>query len=241
MNVHVLLYCRTEEDVKGNTLFFDTVRVGFPDATIHVWDNANQDAYRNRFKSDSNAVNCEHHNIEREILHSDWIKHLVDVEKQPFYIIDPDTIWYDKMPERFDAAIAGRVIPEFFDHYTGCFTFERIHTSCIYIDPLVVQNAMDVEGKFAFDWASDDMIPDPDQKGEWLRFDTCAKLYHAMPTKLIHKFTDEENSKFAQLFCGTHQSIIKNYYKELADVWDTVGNRDFRNLYKEQHKFFTTR
>ena len=236
VKIFVLLYCHSYENLPGNLLFFESVRIGFPDAEIHVVDNDCAHVYREQFESKTEKINGIFSTFKREVLHSNFIESLVKEESEDFYIIDPDTVWFRRMPENYDAPIAGRLIPAFFDSYTGCNTFSRLHTSCLFLSPARIRNQIAMLNKFAFNGFHDDMIK---QDGSWFRYDTCGKLFHALREK-AHIFNDQENSAFAHLFCGTHLSLIKQYYPQLAEIHKSVyaGERDLQWLYREQDNFF---
>ena len=236
MKVFVLLYCRNDEDINGNKLFFDTVRVGFPDAQIHVVDNRNEQKYRNLFEDLTASIDGVFHQSQNEILHSEFIKTLVMNEKDSFYLIDPDTIWLYKMSTEFDCSIAGRLIPQFFDSYSGCNTFSRLHTSCLYVNPDRTRKHISEFNKFAFDGFNDDMYK---IDGIWYRHDTCGKLFHALDED-VYVFDESINNSFVHIFCGTHISLIKNHYPELKEIHQSIenGECDLRSLHKLHNEFF---
>lgn len=220
----------------GNMLFFETVRTGFPDADIHVVDNASDYRYRDEFARSTAKINGSFTKLTREVVHSNFVESLVNRENDDFYIIDPDTIWFKRMPDRYNAAMAGRLIPGFFDSYTGCNTLSRLHTSCLFLSPDRIKAKVAGMKQFAFNGFRDEMLM---HDGKWIRYDTCGKLYHALKDE-AHVFSDEENSAFAHLFCGTHLDLVKSHYPKLAEIHSLVstGKRDLQLLYREQNDFF---
>ncbi len=239
MRVFVLLYCRSDDNLQGNLLFFESIRVGFPDAEIHVFDNNNPHAYCEQFAHETERIKGTFTMLSREILHSQFIESLAKKEDEDFYVVDPDTIWFDRMPKSYDAPLAGRLIPAFFDSFTGCHTLSRLHTSCLFLSPAAIRSHLSgLRNKFAFNGFRDVIFK---HNGKWFRYDTCGQLYHALQDA-AHVYDDQENSAFAHLFCGTHLDLMRQYYPRLAEIHDLVakGERDLQWLYHEQNNFFNS-
>ena len=237
INVYTLLYARTEEDVAGNTLFFSTVKKGFPNSNIHVFDNNNSAQLQAIFSEKTEDIGGVFSSLEKEVYHHAFIANLIELNSEPFYLIDPDTIWFDSMQTDFDSAIAGRLIPGFYEEFNQANLFPRIHTSCIYINPKefknlaasVKQSSSNLIDPYSFCW-----------EDIWYKFDTFSKFYCAFSGH-CKNFSESENNKFAHLFCGTHISSVKDKMPILLDMHQqTLQNMKYaQNLHKIQNEYFT--
>ena len=65
--VYVLTWCKRAESLWGNLLVFDSIRTGFPDAKIVVYDNASHPSYRKTIKNKVNQIGGTFHAIKKEI------------------------------------------------------------------------------------------------------------------------------------------------------------------------------
>ena len=240
VEVRTLLYCRNSEDVRGNFLFFDTVRTGFPNATISVYGNYNDEQFDDVAHEKASEIGAHYLPLRKEIQHADFIHHTIfnTGNTDPLYIIDPDTIWFESMPESFDKSMAGRFIPDFYDVYSQSNTHKRLHTSVLYVDPPRIRKALEQATKFYFEPVFECTYY---LNGALYRFDTLSKLYNFLKED-CHSFTKEENIKFAHIFCGTHASTVKNYIPELEATHDSAltDEKFARNLHVLQHDYFVS-
>lgn len=239
MNVHVLLYCRAEENIVGNFLFFQTIRTGFPDQDIFVFSNNNDDQFNKVASNLCTKINANFIVLDSEVSHAEHISNLLSIEKNPFYIVDPDTIWYEAMPYSYQALMAGRYIPDFYDFLSESNTYERFHTSCLYLNPSgIYEQLSKVEYLSEFDSIAPSIYY---HNGIRYRHDTTSKLYHFFKFKgKTFNFDTEINNKFAHLFCGTHLDVASKAYPQLKDCYQKVlQDPEFgKTLKKEQDLVF---
>lgn len=240
LNTYTLLYCRDEEDVFGNFLFFESVREGFPESNITVISNANEDHFNEQAKELCESISANYIIFPDECTHHGLIDHLLKTETQPFYLIDPDTIWYSPMPQEYDAAIAGRYISAFFDVYHNANTFPRLHTSCLYLDPIRIRTQLDAaERNFEFNPVDPALFHLDDV---WYRHDTLSKMYGLLKcVNEVEVFDEEVNKKFSHLFCGTHLSLVGKSIRELKEAnYKVRQDRNYaRQMQMMQEEYFT--
>jgi hypothetical protein len=236
VQVRTLLYCRNEEDARGNFLFFDTIRTGFPDATISVYGNRNDEHFDQAACEKAAEIGASYITLDKEIEHASLINASILHPNEPLYVIDPDTIWFEPMPAAFDAAMAGRFIPNFYDVYSQTNTHKRLHTSVLYLDPPRIRKALEGATRFYFEPVFECTYY---LDGALYRFDTLSKLYNFLSDD-CHSFTEEENLKFAHIFCGTHISLVKDFIPLLMDTHNlALTDHEFaRSLYPLQNDFF---
>ena len=134
MKVFVLQYCRTDIDLFGNCLFQDSVRNSFPDDEIIVYDNFNPIKYCSIFKEKADKIGAEFKMLKREYEHTEYILQLITQEIEPFYLIDPDTIWF----EPYRNTLMPLLLEDMYHHFitqTNRLTpyLEFIHLVCILI------------------------------------------------------------------------------------------------------------
>jgi hypothetical protein len=240
MEINTLLYCRHPKDAAGNWVFFETIRKAFPEETINVYSNQNSKEFDCVAMKKCQQVNANFLPIENEIKHSEFIASLITLSKKPFYVVDPDVIWFKKMPKSFTGAMAGRLIPDFYDTYTKSNTHKRIHTSVMWLDPEKIKELLTTVTWFQFDPISSCTYY---LNGCLYRFDSLAKLYQFLVTKdSCYEFTKKENDGFAHLFCGTHLSVVGDEIEQLeATHKKAITDKKFAmSLYDQQVQYFNS-
>ena len=238
MEINTLLYCRHSKDAAGNWIFFETIRKAFPTETINVYSNDNSEEFNCAALEKCQQIGANFLLIENEIEHTNFIKVLLQVREEPFYVVDPDTIWFKEMLKTFDGALAGRLIPDFYDTYTKSNTHKRIHTSVMWLDPKKIKKLLAGATKFDFNPFS----PCTYYLNNCLyRFDSLAKLYHFLLAKgACYEFSKKENDCFAHLFCGTHLSVVGVEIEKLETMHKkAVADKKFAmSLYDQQVQYF---
>ena len=247
MKVFVLQYCRTDIDLFGNCLFQDSVRNSFPDDEIIVYDNFNPIKYCSIFKEKADKIGAEFKILKREYRHTEYILQLINQETEPFYLIDPDTIWFEPLPQHFDAAIAGRYVPPFnlrlgpknISHHIPNFLaydLPVIHTCCMYIDPIKCKNIIKesvfgdqlIHSKKVFTWNKVNYRTD------------SAGLFYTLYQDQCQVFSDDDNAKFAHLLCGTHISKVQKSAPDILKLHQKFQSNLIspRQLYSIQMDFY---
>ena len=235
MKVFVLLTCYEDVDLWGNCLFYDSIRNSFPDDEIYVYDNASEPQYSSIFKERTKQIDAEYQLIPFRCSLSDFVLKLIDQEVEPFYLVDPDTIWFDPLIQHYDAAIAGRFMPKFYNFYGGTNELPRIHTCCMFIDPIRCRSIMESS-------IHDDRLIHA-SVFSWnhmnYKLDTFSLFYILYPDQCVI-FSDDESRKFAHLFCGTHISQVKNSIPELLELHKMIQSNSIspEELYDIHNDYF---
>ena len=217
MNVFTLLFSRSIKSDPGNFVFFKSFKKGFNNVKLHVFSNANDFQFNLTAERHTKQYNGIFTKLEKEVTHDDFILFLINTETEPFYIIDPDTIWFDQMPETFSKPLAGRYIPRFYDLYTEANTYDRLHTSCLYINPKLLKEQTSV-----IHFKGDVNLISPFifyLNNKRYRFDTASQLFHFLnPISSVEIFNEDINKKFCHLFCGTNLEEVSEAYPELEEM-----------------------
>ena len=254
MNVHVLVSCRSPEMQRTSTLVFDTIRTGFPNCEIHVWDNHNTII---NVKEITKHLDVKHHHIQElgtifMMKHWDWIRNLVDEERGNFCIVDTDVIFFDSVEKHLmDANLIGEYIPTFYDQLTKLWHIERLHTAVMMINSTELKR---IEGNANKDRpptvAPFDLI-NPRAimfRGSGQYYDTMANAYHSMNGfKNFPKDRQGILREFVHLHCGSWMdyverlspSIHENLRKKQARVIEDP-EKNYVDFRKELIKFYET-
>lgn len=222
--VFILATVRKPELLAATTLVFETLRVGFPTAELHVHFNESQTCpFGGAFSAVNRAaLSCGAAPVSRRMNHHEWIESLIDLEDEPFWICDTDVIFFDKVEHwgpMFKAPLAGRYIPGFNCEFTKAWTMPRLHTSLMYIDPVKVRAEIEEYNATIpntyFTPRPNLIYPQfcpekiPAGMGLWktenIFYDTCAMLSNAVFTQ---PFGEDQLDAFAHLNCGTIADIV---------------------------------
>jgi hypothetical protein len=259
MKVYSLLFCRQDKDLPTSLLFFSSLKVGFPNYEIVLVDNANPPKYKNIFKKKAQELGLKVQNLSNEISHERFVSSLIYRKTDPFYVIDPDTMYFESMEKQFDSPFAGRYIPKFQWkiewYYKTTYALPKLHSCCMYIDPNYYK-------KLLGDVNIDNLMVNPkcfDSLGNtWWKnkilksdlpvysCDIMSEFYNHFPT-YCHPFSEEENNKFLHMMCGSHfhlkissskYAIISKWQEHLFDDLKSNKNEYGKSLYKIQDDFF---
>lgn len=137
--VFILATCRKPELLLYTLLVFKTLRVGFPNAHVHVQLNGAKDRGGMFWVKDvAEAANmaCCVVDLIDETTHHEWIEKLIHTQDEDFWILDTDVIFYSSVEDwKFETPLAGALIPEFNDPFLCATTRSRLHTSLMHIKP----------------------------------------------------------------------------------------------------------
>lgn len=249
MNLHLLCTVLNPGRLKSNLLTFQTVRKGFPTANIFVYGNDRDTPAKDDISlvlvRAATSINAEYRPISLHS-HGEWIEKLLDGENEPFWICDPDVVFFDKVEDWFDHShdvpFAGRYEPEFWEEWTETVHVARLHPSLMWFNPTVLRAAMrawpgrhqffnSVQSNL-FQWS---WVP---EHGRPLKFyDTCAGLYHALGGQ---QFNDEENKAFEHVFCSTYADLIEKQHPNLKAKHDMLFENPAaaRGMWQEQQEWY---
>lgn len=209
-NVFLLATCRKPELAPFTELVFKTLRTGFPNARITVCINGDCAKHCPNIKHVAELAQCIVID-EPETIHHKWIEELIETEREPFWICDTDMIFYSSVEEwEFDTALAGYLIPEFQDQFTGAITRSRLHTSLMYVNPVMVRDQLE-KYEAQFPVTPFNPLANPYHplclpfNGRGYFYDTCSMLYHSIGGT---SFASEHLNCYFHFFFGTLSDIV---------------------------------
>lgn len=244
--VYVLTYCHNPSQLYGTTLVFESLRVGFPAATLCIIDNASIPEVRGAIKDRALACGATHHQLDKPWRHAEFIQQGLKVATHRSVVfVDPDVCFWEPIEHwEFDSLLAGRLIPTHFDMTTRCIAQARLHTSLLWCSnaPLLLHEIARLKSEFPeAEFFKPQMFP---SNGLWRRFDTCGALYHALIDR-AHVFTPRELDSYDHLFCGTHlDNVLMLMDQSLRDVVRSTHDqartdyRGLRGIWRWQEEYF---
>jgi hypothetical protein len=141
MTVYILVTVPDPQFYDACTLVFDSLRVGFPTATVRVKINGLRTPHSLHDKIFCRAFNAGaevHIESDRILHHADWIRTTLEdhaeYEAGPCVILDADVaFWSSCEGWKFDTLLAGYHVPLMWNDFSQCISFERLHTSFLYV------------------------------------------------------------------------------------------------------------
>ena len=211
MQLYILTFCRRIDLLHGSTLIFKTLRTGFPTAQVTVVDNDSLPDAQVALRTLAAETGCEYRQLDADTAISPqaFLRQTIEhAYADTIVFLDPDVVFWEPVESwRFDALMAGRLIPKFDDPYSGCITMPRLHPSFLWIPDVqqlrtriadLKRTRMDFHPFLPYMFPSD---------GKWYRFDTAAALYAAAPAEMI-AFGERELNAYDHLFCGSHVDLV---------------------------------
>lgn len=247
MNVFILASCPGPTLTKGSHLVFDTVRVGFPTANLFLDVNDMNPEHGQKLMDMGEAIGARVGTT--DTIHHDWISNLLATQTEPFFILDTDVIFWSSFEVwKFDCALAGRRIPQFYDEFTRCITRPRLHTSLLYIDPVKIRSSTD-----AYIARLEPTVFNPHVKmvdplclpfkGKTYFHDTCSVLYNAIGGQ---PFTEKHLECYDHMNFGTLDHLVLPRLKDGAamaslrqKVWDQPSLA--KGAWREQDEYYESR
>lgn len=248
-DVFILTYCKNVDQLYGSLLVFKTLRDGFPHARISVCDNASVSEAVVEIKRAAQVNGCMFRQFQHEVLHHDFLLAcLSNSEGGRVVFLDPDVVFWKSVEDwEFEGLVAGRRIPLFFDEYTQCVTVPRLHTSMLFVqDRKLLRNRIAEIQRLRFDFHPFRPVMVP-QGATWVRYDTGAVLFHAMP-EAMQPFLSEHLASYDHLFCGTNFDYVRQFISATdRDTWQALHDavkQDYRRLkgaWSTQEAYFLSR
>lgn len=244
--VHILCSCRNPDLWPASILVFDSIRVGFPTARLFIHANFLSVNHQTELEAIASKLNAMFIFAHNPTVHHEWIRSMLKTAHEPFFICDTDVIFW-KSFERWTflhTAMAGRRMPQFSDPVTGCVTEERLHTSLMYLDPVLwrEQTAEFVAKKLNMD------LPfgiEPDfvkpvyyiVNGEPLYQDTLGQACQAIGGQ---PFTEAQLDCYDHLHCGTISDIAGKRIPTMQQTHQAIiGNPELaRGCWRNQKQYF---
>lgn len=247
-NCHILATNLDPSRFGAVALVFHTIRRGFPTANLLVYGNGMSPELAHHTASLCRGVGAQFTNIPKTA-HGEWIEQLVAHERNPFWIVDTDIVFFDKVEDWFtgaenDILFSGRLEPEFWEEWTKTQHVARLHPSLMWLNPQALRAQLrgwpKADGMMSsvetnpFRWH---MVPYR-KLGEVTNYfhDTCAGLYHAHGGTKFHDF---QNAAFEHLFCGSYLHLMPNHADKIA-LHDAIFMRPSlaKGLWVEQQKWY---
>lgn len=248
MRVFILTYCRNPALLSGTTLVFRTLRTGFPTADVLVADNASVAEARPAIQAAAAAAGCRFQALGKQIAHHAFIERVIEDHDGPLAFVDPDVMFWEPCEGwRFDALLAGRLIPAFDDEFSATVTAARLHTSFLLVpDAARLRDA--IAGVRASHWDFEPFRPFAYRCADgWRRLDCGASLYAALPGRCL-AFSDAELDAYDHLFLGSHVDQVApclpaGEARELLAIHAQAAEDParLRGLWRRQQAYFERR
>jgi len=219
VDVFILTFCRNLDLLYGTELIFQTLRVGFPNASITVVDNASLPEASQRVERLARDNDCRFRQIpEPSIGHHEFLERTIAdaaaAGTRPLVFLDPDLcLWASCEGFEFDALMAGKLVDAYEDDLFACVTMPRLHTSFLWIpDPRQLWGEIEkIRGK-RFDFRP--FLSFSVKLGDaWIRYDTGASLYAAIRNR-TSCFTEEHLDRYDHIFCGSHLPLLQPRFND---------------------------
>lgn len=121
-------------DYRVCSLVLDTIRVGFPTAKVIVYDNANDDITSHDLFERVRTAKATMVTYVTRQHHALWIGNMVNEHKGRLVILDGDVMFWKSCEEfEFSTLLAGYYVPTMYNEFSQCISFERLHTSFLWI------------------------------------------------------------------------------------------------------------
>ncbi len=205
MKIYIITFCRNIKQLYGNILTLRTIRTGFPNSEIIVFDNDSIYEARVLISGLAKENDCKYteFNNPNKLKHWAILETIINSEGNNVIFLDPDLMFWESC-EDWDFSnylIAGRYLPKFYDEFSGCITYERIHTSFLWINNcnILLGEINKIKQKHIhFEAFMSYMFRSPDN-GKWYRFDTLGSLYSVIKDK-IYCFSEKELNSYSHYF-----------------------------------------
>lgn len=198
-----------------STLFFDTLRTGFPTARIWICDNKSLQEASRRIFNQCEIKGFTYSQVKARRTHAQWIGQVINGHSGQLVILDGDTIfwenceWFD-----FETILAGYYVPSIFNEYAQCMSVPRLHTSFLWIkDTMLLRQAIEdvypIKNPQPIDiqYAPFDEFANRIQfiGGKPMFYDGCANLYQALGGS---KFEESHLDCYDHLNCATFCDVM---------------------------------
>lgn len=248
-SVAILATCINQDVSESATWVLETVRVGFPTASVTVFGNGLPLKLETEVKAMCRDANCTYLPLASRTTHDRWISKIVDLAQGPVWVVDTDVVFWASMEQwTWDALMAGRFEPGFVEPWTHTHRVPRLHTCVLRLDPPKLRPAMKEwisrwhPKGFPFlpqvEFVCQHYVPQGTAEPPMF-YDTCTGMYQALGGQ---SFTDEQNAAFDHLHCGVYADEVTNgALSGLMDV-HRAAYRDretARGLYRQQQEFYS--
>lgn len=252
--VHILVTVKKPEQLTKALLVFETLRVGFPSAFVYVWGNGlAPDAARATAQAASLLGSAQFHNL-APVQHDEFVQQLVLNQAQPFWLVDPDVVFFGEMETACDSddldVLAGRLEPEHVNPYTQAVHASRLHPCVLWVNPGAIRGQLIRHAReclpshlasASVPWIKQHWVPRRDCLP--LFYDTMAGVWHALGGR---EFNERLNEQFEHLYAGTYaeELAVCPAFKDLpaqhaaivADPQKAYGIHEQQKLFYQNHQ-----
>lgn len=244
--VYTLTWCKRSELLYGTTLVFKTLRDGFPNAPLRVFDAASAPECRDEIRTCANACHAQFSQLERRVELGDFVEWALGNQRTGAAVfVDTDICFWQCIEDwEFDALAAGRFIPRHHCEFERCPSEPRLHTSLLWVPDVAAMNAAIVNVRRShryFRPFANIVVRFGDQ---WRYFDAGACLYSVYPEQMRH-FDETQLDAYDHLFAGTYaDSVLTRLSPETASIYAAIhrtAQLDYRQLkgcWRQQEEYF---
>lgn len=245
ITVKVLVTVNSMAHFDACTLCFETLRVGWPTAEIHIYVNGGAfmgDIINKLYNFNKNQPDQRLHLFgTKPVHHAEWIRQQIQHSySSPLVIADPDIVYWKSCEDwEFPAGtlLAGYYNPRMWNDFAQCISVPRIHTSMmVFPDTQKLRTAITI----AYPWCRrdcGDYCPcDPFMPvvrfdiGHPIFWDSCANLYNMLLSfenkDKVYFFGDGEKACFDHLNSAS-------FHDAMADRMDTDHSANFLRAHTE--------
>lgn len=245
----ILTQVRYLDLLYGSTLIFNTVRVGWPNAEIEVWDNGSIYEALPSLAEFARKIGAEFVSLTKPVSHHAFLAQMLESSQaDPIVFCDPDLVFWGNFERySFTGLFAGRLLPTFFEAQTGAITHMRLHTSHLIIPnvSLLKESIASLPALWRKYGAAAPSVGFKDQRLH--HWDTGALLYEYFRDR-CEPFQEAHLNTYDHLFCGTHldlvQEIVDPVGLALLHRTHALAQMDkakLRGIWREQEAYFQTR
>ncbi len=237
-HVVVLMTIPKPDRFAVGTSCLSTLRVGFPDARITVYDNVNPEdmAWAIGAKIKEKCPDVELVKLPKRLHHAQWIKQMIEENTKNLFIVDPDTFFWERCDWFEFTRLAGHHIPMIWNEFSNCISMPRLHTAMLYI-PDCLQLILDIMQSYpeCHEEAGEYCPCDPFMpavrfiEGVPYFWDTCSGLYHMV---------GGQHFQPKHLNCYSHVNSSSFYDLMMKRVENKKAFAHMHKMAEEDHEWF---
>lgn len=222
LSVKVLITIPTRKQFDACTLVFDSIRVGFPTAKIHVDINDSTPIdLIEKVEELAQKAECFTRRLPNTH-HGSWIANKVEghIFNWPMVILDGDTIFWKSVEDWVfppETLLAGYYVPEMWNDFAKCISMPRIHTSLMWFPNVpALREELKRRYPYAHEKAGEYCPCDPFMpavkffRGQPYFWDSCANLYGMLSSArpLTYAFEEQHKECFDHLNSASFYDVM---------------------------------
>jgi hypothetical protein len=240
--VIVITCCTDPELIYGSTLFFETIRVGFPTFPVVVIDNGSHLSAQIKIKHLAESHGLKHIQIHSRLSQGDCLRQTIFQYDGPLILLEPDILFWSSCEEwSFSGLIAGRYFTRIFREDFDCWMQPRIHPSFLWIrDSSALKSVLnDVSRPYANLFTP---FAFPSEEG-WVFYDHFALIFQLLEQD-IELFMEEKLNCYDHLYYGSKLYQLQHYfdpaYLKNIQQWHTLAQDNptqLRGIWRVQEEY----